>query len=250
MGFTAGISGAGFKLGIPADGLSFCIRLFYSQQCAFWYLLVLAKASFLGRIVFMSTPREELPLVIERLSSYSAEDAYAMGLLRHWESPKNYPAEPLPETMVREIIEDPANCVIVTARLATSGQIIGTESLNVIKSPDVGPADLGKIAYLGFVCTDPEYRSRGVFGKVWVEGLGWCDERSIDTIDFTSNPNNDARSDAIRFYKKHGAVERNTTPWRVNVKKALELGVEGMEPEAEIYLDTAEHDPGNGESFR
>lgn len=177
----------------------------------------------------MSVPREELPIVVERLSAYSAEDAYAMGLLRHWESPRNYPPEALPETMVREIIEDSANCVIVTARLTTTGQIIGTESLNVIKSPDVGPADLGKIAYLGFVCTDPEYRNRGVFGQVWVEGLGWCDERGIDTIDFTSNTNNDARSNAIRFYKKHGAIKRDTTPWRVNVPEAIALGVEGMQ---------------------
>jgi GNAT superfamily N-acetyltransferase len=159
---------------------------------------------------------------IERLSVYSEVDARQMGILLHSESPDR-PDTPIPQHLLEEIYTDPNNRVIIAARLNTDGAIVSTESLNVIKSPDVGPADLGIIAFLGFVSTHPDYRRRGIFGMVWREGLGWCDERDIEDIEFTSNPNKPGglRLDAIRFYDRHGAVLRNTNPYRVKVKEAL-----------------------------
>jgi len=125
---------------------------------------------------------------------------------------------------MRDAVDDPDDRTIIVAREALSYRIVGSESLNLIKSPDVGEAGIGRIAWLGFVCTHPSYRNRGIYSRVWRAGLEWCAEREAATLDFTSNPNapDGLRDDAIGFYESHGAVRLNTNPYKLKIKEALE----------------------------
>ncbi len=159
-------------------------------------------------------------VVVERLQTYSPEDAVVLGALRHYMSPQK-PNIPLSETLLRTMIEDPANRVLIVARLAASGQIVSSETLNVITTPDVGDLDVGRLAWLGFVSTDPAYRGQGIFGKVWLDGLEWCEERGINAMDFTSNPHNPVRATAREIYIAKGALIKDTDYFQLDVRKAL-----------------------------
>ncbi|HSX18480.1 MAG TPA: hypothetical protein VLE51_03945 [Candidatus Saccharimonadales bacterium] len=161
-------------------------------------------------------------VVIERLAEYSPDDAAALGVLLHAESPDR-PPTPLPERMIRDHIDHPDQRVMIVARLATTGMIVSSETLNTICSPDVGVEGIGKMAWLGFVSTHPYYRRQGIFGKVWYEGLGWCEENEAAVMQFTSNPHNTNREAARRFYLEHGAIIKDTDPFWLDVQKALAI---------------------------
>lgn len=166
------------------------------------------------------TSMSKAEVVVERLQVYTPEDAVVLGALRHYMSPQKSNI-PLSEALVKSMIEDPANRVLIVARLATSRQIVSSETLNVITSPDVGELDAGKIAWLGFVTTNPEYRGQGIFGKVWRDGLEWCEERGINAMDFTSNPHNPVRAAAREIYLAKGALIKNTDYFQLDVGAAI-----------------------------
>ena len=156
---------------------------------------------------------------VERLQTYSPEDAAALGVLREHMSSWR-PNVPVQERILRDFAEHPDQRVLVVARLATDGLIVSAETLNLSASPDVGAMDIGRSAILGFVSTHNDYRKRGIFGKVWLEGLEWCAENEIDTINFWSR-DEAHRQDARRFYTNHGAKPVPTELFRLHVEPAL-----------------------------
>ncbi|HUD07616.1 MAG TPA: GNAT family N-acetyltransferase [Candidatus Saccharimonadales bacterium] len=146
----------------------------------------------------------EMDLSIERLSEFSEADATGIGRLMPFLS-ERLSGDPIDTKVLKTIISSPYHEQLV-AKL--DGRIVGAATMDLLMGPG-----MIKEGYLEDFVTDPAVRGRGIGDKVWQEMLAWCRENGVD-LSFTSKP---SRELAHRFYKNHGADERNTTVYKVLV---------------------------------
>lgn len=138
-------------------------------------------------------------IFVERLQSYTPEDAAGLGRLRPYLS-AGKSDEPVEEAHLRHIIESPDHEQLV-ARLDESRRIVGAATLTIISGALT--ADKG---WLEDFVTDPNAGVKGIGQQVWDEMSAWCRENGVD-LEFTSNK---SRVAAHNFYKKQGAEIRPT----------------------------------------
>lgn len=144
---------------------------------------------------------ETSPVIVERLSAYAEQDAVAIGKLLPHLSEK-FSDQPIDKKWLEQIIASPYHDQIV-ARI--DGKIVGAATLNILFV-----AGTGQVGYLESFVVDPMVRGRGIGDSIWQAIDTWCREKTVK-LEFTSHPKREA---AHRFYKKHGAVTRDTTVFR------------------------------------
>jgi len=140
-------------------------------------------------------------ITIERLSSYTPDDAAAIGRLLPALSSK-FNDDPVDETLLREIIASPHHEQLV-ARF--DGKIVGTATLSIT----IGTG-AGRKAYLEDFVVDADTQGQGIGGAIWDEISKWCNEHNVSLF-FTSNAKKQA---AHHFYLAHGATIYDTTVFR------------------------------------
>lgn len=136
-------------------------------------------------------------VTIERLTTYSPNDAAAIGKLLPALSSR-FTDDPVDETLLKEIIGSPHHEQIV-ARI--DGTIVGTATLSITIGTGAGHK-----AYLEDFVVSPDTQGQGVGSAIWDEITKWCTERNVGLF-FTSNAKKEA---AQRFYVNHGATIRDT----------------------------------------
>ena len=141
---------------------------------------------------------------MERVDEYSDDIAEAIGRLMPFLS-KRSNGEPIPEEVLRKIIESPDREQFV-ARL--EGRIVGSAVLNTI----VG--NLHQKAWLEDFVTDSEVRGQGIGDKIWQDMITWCQEKGLKVLDFTSGIE---RTDEHSFYIAHGAQQRQSIAYRMEI---------------------------------
>lgn len=143
---------------------------------------------------------------VERLTEYSTSVAAGLGRLMPFLSDK-FNGEPIGQELLETIIESPHHDQLV----AVLGKevIVGAATLSLVMG-----AAAGEKGYLEDFVTDPQVARQGIGNKVWSEMMKWCSERNVN-LDFTSRP---SRTAAHHFYKKHGAVIRDTTVFHVDIE--------------------------------
>ncbi len=141
---------------------------------------------------------------IERLATYTPEDAADLGVLRKQMSSKRSDS-PISEKDVRDIV-DHEDRLWVAARSTETGRIVGCETLTTNPAAELEGDERPSLATLGFVATHSDVRGQGIFKLVTMEGFRWCQERGIEDLLFTSNPVNAERATARGLYLKYGAV--------------------------------------------
>ena len=146
-------------------------------------------------------------VTVERLTSYSQKDAIQIGKLMPQLS-QDFTDAPIDEALLREIIESPYHEQLVAR---TTEGIVGVASLTIIMG--VG---MQKKGWLEDFVTDQESGIRGVGQLLWDEMLAWAEQHSID-LSFTSRP---SRIAAHAFYKKNGALIRDTNVFEKKVTKS------------------------------
>ena len=144
-------------------------------------------------------------VIVERLTSYSSQDAAGIGRLMPFLSASKS-GDPIPKELLSEIIHSPYHEQLI-ARLGT--KIVGTATLNMLMGPAVH-----KAGYLEDFVTDPGVREKGVGSKIWDEMLVWCKDNGVG-LEFTSRSSREA---AHRFYLAKGAEIRDTTVFHVDVQ--------------------------------
>lgn len=137
-------------------------------------------------------------ITVERLTTYSAQDAIDIGKLLPALSTR-FTDQPVDEQLLREIIDSPHHEQIVARE---DGRIVGTATLTIT----IGTG-AGRKAYLEDFVVSPETQGKGVGGAIWDEITKWCSEHGINLF-FTSNAKKQA---AHQFYINHGATIRDTT---------------------------------------
>jgi len=142
-------------------------------------------------------------VAVERLKTYSPEDAIGIGRLMPFLSERKG-TQPVSEGLLTEIINSPYHEQLV-ARLDSI--IVGAATLNIL----MGPA-AGRAGYLEDFVTDPAVQGRGIGTRVWEEMMVWCKEHDI-SLEFTSKS---SREEAHRFYLSHGATIRDTVVFHID----------------------------------
>jgi GNAT superfamily N-acetyltransferase len=142
-------------------------------------------------------------IFVERLQSYTPEDAVGLGRLRPYLS-KGKSDEPVDEAHLQHIIESPDHEQLV-ARLNESRRIVGAATLTIISG-----ALTSNKGWLEDFVTDPNAGAKGIGQQVWNEMEAWCQERDVD-LEFTSH---NSREAAHNFYKKNGVETRETTVFK------------------------------------
>lgn len=137
---------------------------------------------------------------IERLTTYSPEDAESIGRLMPILS-ERLTEEPIDEKLLREIIDSPYHDQLVARQ---ESRIVGAATLSVI----YGTA-AGKQGWLNDFVTARD--TRGVGTAIWDEMGRWCNDNDIHVVNFTSNKE---RIAAHHFYEHKGAKIRTTTVYR------------------------------------
>lgn len=140
-------------------------------------------------------------LAVERLQTYTSEDAAGIGRLMPYLS-ESFSDEPIPEDLMREIIESDSRDQLV-ARI--SSRIVGAATLNII----VGTG-AGRKGWLEDFVSDPTIEQRGIGQAIWNEMEKWCQEQGVNLY-FSSRPSREA---AHKFYTKNGAHPRDTTVFK------------------------------------
>lgn len=143
---------------------------------------------------------------VERLEVYDFDAAAGIGRLMPYLSDR-LDDHPIAEETLRAIIESPWHEQLI-ARL--DGRIVGAATLSVVMNAGAGPN-----SHLGDFIVDPTVRGQGIGDALWNEVITWCRERKAD-LEFTSHP---SRTDAYRFYLKHGAELRDTGVFHVDVNQ-------------------------------
>ena len=140
---------------------------------------------------------------VERLHSYTSEDAVGIGRLMPYLS-DSFTDEPIPEELLRSIIESDNHEQLVAR---SDARIIGAATLSIIMG-----AGAGQKGWLEDFVTDPESGVKGTGQIIWDEMEKWCLEHDVN-LNFTSRPNREA---AHNFYLKNGATIRDTTVFRAD----------------------------------
>lgn len=141
---------------------------------------------------------------VERLTTYSPEDAQGIGQLMPQLSEK-FSGEPIPEERLRTIIESPYHEQLVAR---TPEKIIGAATLSLI----LGSGAHQKVWLEDFV-SDQHSGLRGVGQALWDEMITWCEEQDAD-LHFTSRASREA---AHAFYLKNNAKIRDTVVFKREV---------------------------------
>lgn len=144
---------------------------------------------------------ETSPVIVERLSAYTEQDAIDMGQLLPHLSDK-FDDTPIDKDWLEQVIASPYHDQIVAR---ADGKIVGAATMNVLFV-----AGMGQTGYLESLVVDPTLRGRGIGDSIWQAIDAWCREKNV-RLEFTSNPKREA---AHRFYTKHGAVIRDTAVFR------------------------------------
>lgn len=137
---------------------------------------------------------------VERLQTYTHEDATEIGLLMPYLS-SSFPSSPISEELLRTIIESDYHDQLVARE--DNRRIVGSATLSLILGAGAG----GK-AYLEDFVTNPE--TKGVGSALWQEMGAWCVERDVE-LHFTSRS---SRIAAQHFYLNRGAEIRDTNAFR------------------------------------
>lgn len=140
-------------------------------------------------------------ITIERLTTYTEQDAIDMGKLMPVLSEK-FNDQPIDKGLLKEIIESPFHEQIV-ARL--DARIVGCATLSITMG-----GGAGRKAYLEDFVVDPTIQGQGIGGRIWDEITKWCTEQDLNLF-FTSSAD---KEDAHRFYLKKGASIRDTTVFK------------------------------------
>ena len=147
-----------------------------------------------------------LDITVEVLTTYSQEDAVAIGHLLPFLS-DSFSGEPVDQQVLHDIIASPYHDQLVAR--TSSGTVVGTLTISLT----MGTGVLRK-AWLEDFVVDPGAQGGGVGGKLWDAMVDWCHSRGINKLDFTSHPTREA---AQHFYLKHGAVVRDTNYFRKTI---------------------------------
>jgi GNAT superfamily N-acetyltransferase len=139
-------------------------------------------------------------IAVERLGVCTPEDAAGIGRLMPYLS-ESFSGEPIPEDLLREIIESKYHEQLVARTIEEQSRIVGAATLSII----IGTG-AGKKGWLEDFVSDPESGIKGVGQAVWDEMENWCQEHGVDLY-FTSRP---IREAAHHFYLKNGAAIRDT----------------------------------------
>ena len=145
-------------------------------------------------------------ITVERLTTYSAQDAADIGKLLPALSTR-FTDDPIDEQLLREIIDSPHHEQIVARE---DGRIAGTATLTIT----IGTG-AGRKAYLEDFVVGPDTQGKGVGSAIWSEIIKWCSEHSVSLF-FTSNAKKQA---AHKFYLSHGATVRDTTVFQWKSEK-------------------------------
>ena len=143
-------------------------------------------------------------LYVERLKTYSAEDAAEIGRLMPQLS-ANFSDDPIQEDVLRAVIESPHHEQLVAR---ASEKIVGAAALSLI----MGAGARQKAWLEGFV-SDKNSGIKGVGQALWDEMIVWCEEKQADLV-FTSHSSREA---AHAFYLKQGAYIRDTTVFKKDI---------------------------------
>lgn len=147
-----------------------------------------------------------LDISVEALTTYSPEDAAAIGRLLPFLS-ESFSGSPVDQRTLRDIISSPHHDQLVAR--TSSGTIIGTLTISLTMG-----AGVIRKAWLEDFVVDPAIQGGGVGGKLWDAMIDWCRTRGVHKLDFTSHPTKEA---AQRFYLKRGAVVRDTNYFRKTI---------------------------------
>ncbi|MEX0748970.1 MAG: GNAT family N-acetyltransferase [Candidatus Saccharimonadales bacterium] len=142
---------------------------------------------------------------VERLAQYSLEDAEQLGKLMPFLS-SSFSGEPIDTELLDAIISSAFHDQLVARQ---RGRIIGAATLSLVMG-----AAAGKKGYLEDFVVHPDTQGQGIGIGIWEEMISWCREQGVSTLNFTSAPSKEA---AHRFYHANGAIERDTTVFRVDV---------------------------------
>lgn len=145
-------------------------------------------------------------ITVERLTTYSAQDAIDIGKLLPALSTR-FTDDPVDEQLLREIIDSPHHEQIVARE---DGRIVGAATLTITIGTGAGHK-----AYLEDFVVDPNSQGKGIGGVIWDEIITWCNERNLSLF-FTSNAKKQA---AHKFYLSHGATIRDTTVFQWKSEK-------------------------------
>jgi GNAT superfamily N-acetyltransferase len=150
---------------------------------------------------------EAAAISIETLTEYREADAIAIGMLGPSLS-ERFTGSPVPPSQLQAIITSP-DAVQFVARY--NGTIVGIATVSVTRAAIAGPT-----AYLGDFVTDSSRQGQGIGTKLWVSVITWCRERGLN-LEFTSSSQ---RSAAHAFYLHHGAIERDTQSFHVEISRS------------------------------
>ena len=142
-------------------------------------------------------------IIVEALSSYSSEDAAAIGRLLPSLS-HTFDGSPVDAQTLSDIITSPYHQQFVARD--HRGAVIGTATVSVTMG-----AGVARGAWLEDFVVSSGAQGTGVGGKLWDEIIKWCQEKDAHKLDFTSRPSKEA---AQTFYLKRGAIIRDTNYFR------------------------------------
>jgi hypothetical protein len=145
---------------------------------------------------------------VERLQTYSPEDAAGIGRLMPFLSNK-LSGEPISEERLQSIIGSHYHDLLIARD--DNVRIVGTATLSIVMA-----AGTGERAYLEDFVTDPD--TKGVDSALWEEMGNWCIERNVK-LNFTSNPD---RLAAHHFYASRATI-RNTIVYSADFSKNVVL---------------------------
>jgi len=151
----------------------------------------------------MASP-ETPELIVERLQTYTPEDAAQLGLLRNALSSDRSSDALIPRRIA--FYTEHEERALIAARVADSGEIVACETIAGTPVLEGGDEDPEMFGWLGFVSTLPESRNLGIGRRVAIAGMHWCQELDIRELKFTSNSNNPEREVARARYIKCGGV--------------------------------------------
>lgn len=145
-------------------------------------------------------------LQITEVREYSADVASGLGRLMRVLS-EDLANEPIAEDRLRAIIESPTRAQLIAE---LQGRVVGAATLNLIVSLSGTKAWLDDFV----VNNDESIRGQGVGYKLWSEMLSWSREQGATSLQFTSKSTREA---AQIFYRRQGARERDTIPFRIDL---------------------------------
>lgn len=139
---------------------------------------------------------------VEYLTAYRAADAAAIGRLM-MELGEKHTGEPLPEDLLREVIESPDREQLVALK---DNKIVGSAVLHYMSTGTT------RRTYLDNFVSERSVQGEGVGYALWLKIAEYCKERNTRYLQFSSNYD---REKAHRFYKRQGAKIQPTAHFKM-----------------------------------